>query len=85
MGYEHDRIQWMIQGVLIGVAVKIVRSEKQANNFGHRKWHEVRMSGVRVSSLRPNTNNPNLRLIGGGFGFSLSIDYPNFNSKKIGG
>ena len=57
LGYEHDRIPWMIQGVLIGAAVKIVRSEKRAHNFGHRKGHEVRMSGVRVSSLRPNTRN----------------------------
>ena len=42
------------------------------------------MPQVRALSPRPNTNNPNLRLIGGGFGFSLSIDYPNFNSKTNG-
>ena len=46
MGYEHDRILWMIQGVLIGVAVKIARSEQRASNFGHRKRHVVRMSPI---------------------------------------
>ena len=42
LGYEHDRILWMIQGVFIGVAVKIVRSEQRANNFGHRKRRRSR-------------------------------------------
>ena len=28
-GYEHDRIRWMIQGVFIGVAVKIVSDEQE--------------------------------------------------------
>ena len=28
-GYEHDRIRWMIQGVFIGVAVKIVSDEQK--------------------------------------------------------
>ena len=43
----------MKQGVFIGVAVKIVWCEKRAYNFGHRKRHAVRMSGVRIPSLRP--------------------------------
>ena len=30
----------------------------------------------------PNSINPNLVLIGDGFGFTVLFNYPNFNSKK---
>ena len=36
-GKEHNRRLWRMQGVRVGAAVKIVRSEKRANNFGYRK------------------------------------------------
>ena len=37
---------------------------------------------VQVPSSAPNSNNPNLVLVKDGFGFTVFIDYPNFNSKK---
>ena len=37
---------------------------------------------VQVLLPAPNSRNPNLVPIGEGFGFVMSIDYPNFNSKK---
>ena len=36
-GKEHDRRRWRMQEVWVGVAVKIVRSEQRANNFGYHK------------------------------------------------
>ena len=57
LGYKHDRRQWRIQGVLIGVAVKIVRCEQRANNFGHRKRRRSR--GCRgFKSLHLDHENP---------------------------
>ena len=39
---------------------------------------------VQVQVLSPalNIKNPNLCLVGDGFGFVFSIEYPNFNAKK---
>ena len=41
-------------------------------------------NGVQVQVLlpAPNSTNPNLVLVGDGFGFTVSITYPNFNHKK---
>ena len=40
--------------------------------------------GVEVQVLlsAPNGINPNLVLVGDGFGFTVLFEYPNFNSKK---
>ncbi len=37
---------------------------------------------VRLLSPAPNSINPNLLIVGDGFGFTFYIEYPNFNSKK---
>ena len=37
---------------------------------------------VQVLLSAPNGTNPNLVLIGDGFGFTVLFNYPNFNSKK---
>ena len=37
---------------------------------------------VRPLSPAPNSINPNLLIVGDGFGFILFEEYPNFNSKK---
>ena len=37
---------------------------------------------VQVLSPAPNSINPNLLVVGDGFGFIISVAYPNFNSKK---
>ena len=37
---------------------------------------------VQVLSPAPNGINPNLVLVGDGFGFTVLFEYPNFNSKK---
>ena len=36
---------------------------------------------VRLQSLGPYWTNPNLVMIGEGFGFVFLFDYPNFNAK----
>ena len=36
---------------------------------------------VQVLLPAPNSINPNLFLVGDGFGFAVLFDYPNFNSK----
>ena len=36
---------------------------------------------VRLQSLGPYCTNPNLVMIGEGFGFVFLFDYPNFNAK----
>ena len=37
---------------------------------------------VQVLSPAPNSINPNLLIVGDGFGFIIFKEYPNFNSKK---
>ena len=37
---------------------------------------------VQVLLPAPNGINPNLVLVGDGFGFTVLFEYPNFNSKK---
>ena len=37
---------------------------------------------VQVLLPAPNSTNPNLFLIGDGFGFTVFIEYPNFNIKR---
>ena len=37
---------------------------------------------VQVLLSAPNGINPNLVLVGDGFGFTVLFEYPNFNSKK---
>ena len=37
---------------------------------------------VRIPSLRPHENNPNILLLGEAFGLFVLFEYPNFNSKK---
>ena len=37
---------------------------------------------VQVPLSAPNSINPNLLIVGDGFGFVFFIEYPNFNSKK---
>ena len=44
--------------------------------FGTKK------SLVRIQSLRPHENNPNILLLGEAFGLFVLFEYPNFNSKK---
>ena len=43
---------------------------------------EVPLVQVQVLLPAPNGTNPNLVLIGDGFGFTVLFNYPNFNSKK---
>ena len=38
---------------------------------------------VQVLLSAPNSINPNLLIVGDGFGFIVFEEYPNFNSKKI--
>ena len=40
---------------------------------------------VQVLSGAPNGINPNFSLVGGGFGFIIYVEYPNFNAKKLCG
>lgn len=44
--------------------------------------YESNFMQVQVLLPAPNENNPNLTLIGDGFGFVIFIDYLNFNSKR---
>ncbi len=40
------------------------------------------VSKLRILSLRPHENNPNILLLGEAFGLFVLFEYPNFNSKK---
>ena len=40
------------------------------------------MPQIRILSLRPHENNPNILLLGEAFGLFVLFEYPNFNSKK---
>ncbi len=42
LGTTRDRVLWTMKGAFCGVAVKIVRREQRANNFGHRKRRQSR-------------------------------------------
>ena len=42
----------------------------------------VESMGVQVPLPAPNSTNPNLFLVGDGFGFAISIEHPNFNNQK---
>ncbi len=42
---------------------------------------ECKFMQVQVLLSAPNSINPNLVLVGDGFGFIVFFDYPNFNSK----
>ena len=52
------------------------RQKTDAFAFGSK------MLQVRVLSLRPHENNPNILLLGEAFGLFVLFEYPNFNSKK---
>ena len=44
--------------------------------------NERKLMEVQVLLSAPNGINPNLVLVGDGFGFTVLFEYPNFNSKK---
>ena len=53
-----------------------MRQKTDAFEFG------TSMPQVRILSLRPHENNPNILLLGESFGLFVLFEYPNFNSKR---